>query len=226
MIKLLIIIFFFPNFLNSQQIVNNKKNGKPIEIFAEQGIEWHKNEKKYLAIGNAMAKSGTMSLNSDRIEAFYEEKDQDAIDIKIVKAHNNVKVKDNDLEITGGRLAEYDLKKDFFSIFGKKLILTSEENQLKSNKKMEYWRTKGVAIATGKSEAKKGNEFTIKAEKLVWYLNEYYICIRTRWNWKNIFSRCGCCKQTYERGGKKNNIIETSCRGWRKSWFFTRRFKR
>ena len=37
---------------------------------------------------------------------------------------------------------------------------------------MEYWRTKGVAIATGKSEAKKGNEFTIKAEKLVWYLNE------------------------------------------------------
>ena len=37
---------------------------------------------------------------------------------------------------------------------------------------MEYWRTKGVAIATGKSEAKKGSEFTIKAEKLVWYLNE------------------------------------------------------
>ena len=119
-----------------------------------------------------MAKSGTMSLNSDRIEAFYEEKDQDAMDIKIVKAHKNVKVKDNDLEITGGRLAEYDLKKDFFSIFGKKLILTSEKNQLKSNKKMEYWRTKGVAIATGKSEAKKGSEFTIKAEKLVWYLNE------------------------------------------------------
>ena len=47
MIKLLIIIFFSPNFLNSQQIVNNKKNGKPIEIFAEQGIEWHKNEKKF-----------------------------------------------------------------------------------------------------------------------------------------------------------------------------------
>ena len=75
--------------------------------------------KKNLAIGNAMAKSGTMSLNSDRIEAFYEEKDQDAMDIKIVKAHKNVKVKDNDLEITGGRLAEYDLKKDFFLYLGR-----------------------------------------------------------------------------------------------------------
>ena len=43
---------------------------------------------------------------------------------------------------------------------------------LESKEKMEYWRTKGVAIATGKARAKKGNEFEIKAEKLVWYLNE------------------------------------------------------
>ena len=31
---------------------------------------------------------------------------------------------------------------------------------------MEYWRTKGVAIATGKAKARKGNEFEIKAEKI------------------------------------------------------------
>ena len=37
---------------------------------------------------------------------------------------------------------------------------------------MEYWRTKGVAIASGKAKAQKGNEFKIEAEKLVWYLNE------------------------------------------------------
>ena len=43
---------------------------------------------------------------------------------------------------------------------------------MESNNKMEYWRTKGVAIASGKAKAQKGNEFKIKAEKLVWYLNE------------------------------------------------------
>ena len=37
---------------------------------------------------------------------------------------------------------------------------------------MEYWRTKAVAIATGKARAEKGDEFKIKAEKLVWYLTE------------------------------------------------------
>ena len=125
-----------------QQIINQKQNGQPIEIYAEQGIEWHKNDNKYLAIGNAIARTGKMSVNSDRIEAFYEEKDNSGMDIKLVKAHKNVVVKDENLKIVGGKLAEYNLKKDYFSIFGNNLILTSEENKLESNNKMEYWRTK------------------------------------------------------------------------------------
>lgn len=172
MIRLLVIFFFFPNWINSQQIINQKQNGEPVEIYAEQGIEWHKNDNKYLAIGNAIAKSGKMSVNSDRIEAFYEESDNSGMDIKLVKAHRNVVVTDENLKIVGGKLAEYNLRKDYFSIFGKNLILTSQENKLESNKKMEYWRTKGVAIASGKAKAQKGNEFKIEAEKLVWYLNE------------------------------------------------------
>ena len=163
MIRLLVIFFFFPNWINSQQIINQKQNGEPVEIYAEQGIEWHKNDNKYLAIGNAIAKSGKMSVNSDRIEAFYEESDNSGMDIKLVKAHRNVVVTDENLKIVGGKLAEYNLRKDYFSIFGKNLILTSQENKLESNKKMEYWRTKGVAIASGKAKAQKGNEFKIKA---------------------------------------------------------------
>lgn len=172
MIRLLVIFFFFPNWINSQQIINQKQNGEAVEIYAEQGIEWHKNDNKYLAIGNAIAKSGKMSVNSDRIEAFYEESDNSGMDIKLVKAHRNVVVTDENLKIVGGKLAEYNLRKDYFSIFGKNLTLTSQENKLESNKKMEYWRTKGVAIASGKAKAQKGNEFKIEAEKLVWYLNE------------------------------------------------------
>ena len=172
MIKFLAIFFLLPIWTLSQQIINQKQNGDPIEIYAEKGIEWHKNDNKYLAIGNAIAKTGKMSVSSERIEAFYEEKDNSGMDIKLVKAHKKVVVTDENLKIVGGRLAEYNLKKDYFSIFGKNLILTSEENKLESNNKLEYWRTKGVAIATGKARAKKGDEFRIKAEKLVWYLNE------------------------------------------------------
>ena len=58
MFKIFISLFLFPVLIQSQQIINQKQNGQPVEIYAEKGIEWHKNDNKYLAIGNAIAKSG------------------------------------------------------------------------------------------------------------------------------------------------------------------------
>ena len=112
----LFLFLFFSNCL-SQQIINKQQGDQPIEIYAEKGIEWHKNEKKYLAIGNAKATSGSMSLKSDTIEAFYTEKSDSSMDIKLVKAKKNVVVEDESLIITGGRLAEYNLKKDYSLFF-------------------------------------------------------------------------------------------------------------
>ena len=71
---LLILLTFIFSGLNSQQLIDSKKDN-PVEIYAEDAIEWHKNEKKYLAIGNAKASSGSMSLTSERIEAFYNEEE-------------------------------------------------------------------------------------------------------------------------------------------------------
>ncbi len=113
-----------------------------------------------------------MSLKSEKIEAFYDEVEGSSMDINLVKAHKKVKITDKKLEIVGGHFAEYDLEKDYFAIFGKDLILTSDKNKLKSNKKMEYWRNKGVAIASGKAKAIKDAEFIIKGEKLIWYIDE------------------------------------------------------
>ena len=85
-ILLIFALFFSPTL--SQQLIDNK-NENPLEIYAEDAIEWHKNEKKYLALGNAKASSGSMSLTSDKIEAFYDEQDDSAMDIQLVKAHKS-----------------------------------------------------------------------------------------------------------------------------------------
>ena len=159
-------------FIDSQQLTNLDNNENPIEIFADEGIEWHKNKNKYVALGNAKAVSGTLSLESDLIEAFYKEKDSSEMNITEVRAKKNVIVKDNKMRITGGDYAEYKIFKDYFLIKGDKITLTSEANILKSNEKLEYWRSKNIAIATGKAEAKKDNEFIVLADKLVWYLQE------------------------------------------------------
>ena len=94
------------------------------------------------------------------------------MNITEVRAKKNVVVQDKKMKITGGEYAEYKILKDYFLINGRNIILTSEKNTLKSNKKLEYWRSKNIAIATGKAEAKKDNEFVVLADKLVWYLQE------------------------------------------------------
>ena len=167
-----ILIFLSLKISESQQPTNFDNNNEPIEIFADDGIEWHKNKSKYVALGNAKALSGTLSLESDRIEAYYKEEDSSNMNITEVRAKKNVIVQDKKMKITGGEYAEYKILKDYFLINGKNIILTSEKNTLKSNKKLEYWRSKNIAIATGSAEAKKDNEFVVLADKLVWYLQE------------------------------------------------------
>ena len=167
-----IVICVCSRLIQSQQLSNLNNNDKPIEIFAEEGIEWHKNKNKYVAVGNAKVTSGSMTLQSDIIEAFYEEKNSSDMNITEVRAKKNVIIEDNKMKIVGGEYAEYNIFKDFFLIKGAKITLTSESNTLKSNEKLEYWRSKNIAIATGKAEAKKDQEFIVLADKLVWYLQE------------------------------------------------------
>ena len=169
---MIILIFFSLKVSESQQLTNFDNSDGPIEIFADDGIEWHKNKSKYVALGNAKALSGSLSLESDKIEAFYKENDSSNMNITEVRAKKNVVVQDKKMKITGGDYAEYKILKDYFFINGKNIILTSEKNILKSNKKLEYWRSKNIAIATGKAEAQKNNEFVVLADKLVWYLQE------------------------------------------------------
>ena len=167
-----ILIFLSLKFSESQQLSNFDNNNEPIEIFADDGIEWHKNKNKYVALGNARALSGSLSVESDKIEAFYKENDSSSMNITEVRAKKNVVVQDKKMKITGGEYAEYKILKDYFLINGRNIILTSEKNTLKSNKKLEYWRSKNIAIATGKAEAIKDKEFVVLADKLVWYLQE------------------------------------------------------
>ena len=114
--KFIVLLFLIVNFnfTAAQQVITSSKENEPIEINADSGIEWHKNEKKYVAIGNAKAISGGLSLESDKIEAFYDESDDSSMDIKKVIAKKNVIISDKKMMIKGGKFAEYDVKKDYF----------------------------------------------------------------------------------------------------------------
>ena len=58
-----------------------------------------------------------MSVKSDRIEAFYEEKDNSGMDIKLVKAHKKVVVKDEKFENRRRKVSGIQFKKRLFFNF-------------------------------------------------------------------------------------------------------------
>ena len=66
------------------------------------------------------------------------------------------------MKIIGGNFAEYNVKKDYFKVNGSRLKLTSQKNILRSNNKMEYWRSKGVAVATGGLKHRKKMNLLLK----------------------------------------------------------------
>ena len=92
------------------------------------------NDKKYLAIGNAKASSGSMSSHL-KIEAFYNEVEF-RNGYKTCQTHKKVRITDKKLEIVGGHSAEYDLEKDYFAIF-KRSSFNIGENK-RNLTKMEY----------------------------------------------------------------------------------------
>ena len=171
-IRILLLILFvsFSDNLTGQQLFTGTNNGSPIEIFAEDGIEWHKNKKKYIARGNAKANKADLLVTSDVLEAIYEDDNDTESEITILKASGNVFIKNQKAQILGGNIATYNLKKEYFIVNGRKLELISNEDRLTSNSTIEFWKNENIAIATGKAKAYKNNKYSIFADKLVWHL--------------------------------------------------------
>ena len=163
--------FLIENHCSSEQKMTTSSNKKPIEISADNGIEWHKNERKYIALGNARAQQGDLVVNSDKLEAYYLSSNQNDDNIHTIKALGNVKIKNKSAIIKGGEKASYILDKEYFIINGKNLTLNSKEDNLSANRKIEFWKSENIAVATGNAIAKKKNEYTISANKLAWYLD-------------------------------------------------------
>ena len=167
-------IFSFFLFFNalSQQKIDTFSNGKPIEIFADKGIEWHKNDKKYIANGNAKAIQEDFIVTSDSLEAYYTEDDGEETKIDLLRALGNVVIKNKSAKIFGGKIATFEVKKDYFKIIGDNLTLISQKDRLTAKKKIEFWRKENIAIATGNAVANREKKYILRAHRLAWYLEK------------------------------------------------------
>lgn len=151
----------------------------PVEIDADDGIEWRRDEKVYIARGHAKATRGDMSVSADSLIAHYRDTgggnssssdsdpDQAKTSIYMVEALGNVVIVSKDSRITGDR-AIYNLDKGSAIITGKDLKATSKDSWVTARDSLEYWTKEGAVVARGDAVA---NDKThhVKADTLVGY---------------------------------------------------------
>lgn len=124
----------------------------PLEINAEDGIEWRRDERTYVARGNARAARGELEVFADVMIASYKETAKSSTDIYRIDVHGNVRIV-TPSEVVYGENGVYDVENGILVLTGDNLKLTSGLDVLTARDSLEYWEGKQLAVARGNAVA-------------------------------------------------------------------------
>jgi lipopolysaccharide export system protein LptA len=139
----------------------------PIEVLADNGIEWQQDRQRFVARGNAQASRGTVTLRSDELVAYY---DTAGGDISRLEAHGNVRITSPSEEATGDD-AEYDVAASRLVLTGDPVRLKTPREVLTAKRRLTYDVAAHQAVAEGGATIDQGKR-TLRAATLVAHLRE------------------------------------------------------
>lgn len=126
---------------------------KPIEVSAENGIEWRRDAKSYTARGNAIATQGDSQILADSLTAFYGAGDN-SIDRLLAEGH--VRIQTSTQTATGDR-ADYDTTKKLLVMTGSALKIETPKETMTARDSLEYWQDRDALVARGDVHIVQGN---------------------------------------------------------------------
>ncbi len=144
--------------------------GKPLEIYADKGIEWHKDGNVYIARGNARAVQGDVTIYADVLTAYYRKVAGKATRVSRIEAAGNVRFR-SPTETAEGDHAVYDVDKAILVLTGRNLEFVTATTKITARDSLEYWEAKQMAVARGKAIAIQEDK-KLKADTLVAYFRK------------------------------------------------------
>ncbi len=139
---------------------------KPIEINAEEGIEWQQKNKAYIARGNARAAQGDVAVLADTLSAYYRETEDGGTDIWRIDAVGRVRIVTPTQRAFGDK-AVYDVEQGILILTGGSRLET-ETDRITARDSLEYWEKRNLAVARGNAIATRG-ENRLRADVLTAY---------------------------------------------------------
>lgn len=145
-------------------MAQNTSTPTPIEISADKTLEWNRNDKQYVANGNAIVKQGDTTIKGDVIAADYRETVKTDFDIYRMTATGHVAIDSKGSTATGDK-AIYDVTTGIATLTGSNLRMESPEQTVTATDRFEYDVTAGKVKAIGNARVVRAND-TLQADSI------------------------------------------------------------
>lgn len=153
----------------------------PIEVVADNGIEWQQGSQRFIARGNAVATRETVSVRADSLTAWYREDGQagssaapgtGGTQVYKLEAVGGVVIA-SPTETARGEHAVYDVDTGILTLTGAggPVTLVTPEQTVTAKDSLRYDTRARVARATGDATVKKQDK-TLRADTLIAHLRE------------------------------------------------------
>jgi lipopolysaccharide export system protein LptA len=155
LLKRIIILFYLitPSLVLSQSLnLATGNNDQPVEITADNGIEWQRDKQIMIASGKARATRGKTRVEADILRAFYKKNKDGSSKLFRLEAIGRVKITSPTQKLTG-EMGVYDLTKGILVLTGKKVSLISGKNIITANQQLEFYEKREMAVARKNARA-------------------------------------------------------------------------
>ena len=137
----------------------------PVDIQADNAIEWHQDQKAYVARGHASAVRGTSTIYADVLTAYYRETKGKGAEVFRIAAEGNVHIVTPSQEIFGEH-GVYDADRQVGVLTGQGLRLTTKTDIVTARDSLEYYEATKLAVARGDAVAVRGQD-RLRADTLI-----------------------------------------------------------
>lgn len=141
----------------------------PVEIEANQGIEWLRDLQRYVARGDARAKRGDFEVRADILTAHYrDDETTDGQQIHRLDADGDVIIESGG-ELAYGDQAVYHVIDQIVVLVGDDLRFESADAIITAEDSLEFWETDQLAVARGDATVITG-ERRLRADIMTAYI--------------------------------------------------------
>ncbi len=148
----------------------NPDKDQPLEITADQTLEWYRDTQQYIARGAVVARQGNVEIHADVLTADYKESEGKKFDIYRLTAAGHVVIESRGNKAYGDK-AVYNVDQGVAVMTGEGLRMTSPDHVVTARDSFEYWVAEGKVTALGAAKAVRGDD-TINADHMAAFLEK------------------------------------------------------